>query len=146
MTPQATKYYRFIGTFKPEDRFENVKYDEPDKLMWLNGDPVALTPDQHEKLSRYIVMEEVPEKEAIAVEQRVDQPGPFGPSTSTLTTDEGAPVEDVGTTPDIGSMSFEDKKNLAKDIDLAGRSGKNEEELTTMLIDYYNNQAHGAVS
>lgn len=142
---EETKYYRFTGTFSSEERFEQVEV-EPGKIMKRDGDPVSLTADQHEKLARFITMEEVSEEEALAIEPTVDQPGPFGPSTSTLVTETGAPVEDVGTTPDIGSMSFEDKKILAKDIDLAGRSGKNEEDLTTMLIDYYNTQTHGMVS
>jgi hypothetical protein len=144
MAEEKTKYYRFIGTFSPEERFEQVEV-EPGKIMKRNGDPVSLTDGQHEKLARYIVMEEVPEEEALAIEQVVDQPGPFGPSTSTLVTETGEPVANVGTTPDFGAMSFDDKKELAKAIELPGRSKKSEEELTTMLIDYYNDKTHGAV-
>lgn len=140
--PPDTKWYRFIGTFSADQRFDQVQFDaDPEKdVLKLKGDPKQLTEDQHAKLSQFIVMEEVPAKEAEAIEPKVDQPGPFGPSTSTAS----EPVS--GSTPDIGALSFDDKKKLAKDLNIEGRAGKNEEELTALLLDYYNPPTTEAVS
>jgi hypothetical protein len=132
---EEKKYYKFTGVFdETEHGLTQVQYDtNPDRFMIRDGDPVALTPEQHDKLVQFVQLTEVPTEEAESVEPPVDQPGPFGPSTSTAS----EPVS--GTTPDIDTMSLDEKKKLAGELDIKGRSQMSEADLTEALVEYYTN-------
>jgi hypothetical protein len=119
------KFYRFVSTYDPHQRFDEIiipatgggtKTIRQDADRQTPG--VSLTEEEHAHTIQYVQLEEVPIADVVA---EVASPNVAGMI-------------------DLGSMSFEAKKELAKQLEVPSRTGKNEEELTELLRKHINQE------
>lgn len=119
------KFYRFVSTYDPHQRFDEIIIPATEggtKTITKDADRqtpgVSLTEGEHAHTIQYVQLEEVPIENVVA---EVASPN-------------------VGGMVDLSAMSFEAKKELAKQLEVSGRTNKNEDELTELLRNHINKE------
>lgn len=119
------KFYRFVSNYDLHERFDRLiikaegggtKTLEKDADRQTPG--VSLTALEHDDAVQYAQLEEVPVEDVVA--------NAASPSTGGMI--------------DLSTLSFEAKKELAKQLEIQGRTNKSEAELTELLRAHYNQE------